>query len=206
MNRTALAGAVLTAAVSGAAFSTTANAAPVSVWDRVASCESGGNWHINTGNGYFGGLQFSAGTWRAYGGAAYASRADLASKTAQISIAERVLNSQGPGAWPVCGPRAGLSRGQSSPQTSTRTSSRPHHSRTVTRPYSASTKPTESTERKSRPATPRHIGGDYTVSPGDTLSAIASANGTTWHAIWWLNRPAVADPNLIFPGQVLDLP
>jgi LysM repeat protein len=203
MNRTALAGAVLTATVSGAVFSTTANAAPVSVWDRVASCESGGNWHINTGNGYFGGLQFSAGTWRAYGGAAYASRADLASKTAQISIAERVLNSQGPGAWPVCGPRAGLSRGQSSPQTSTRTSRHPYHPQAATRPYNASAKPTA---RKNRPASPRHIGEDYTVKSGDTLSAIATANGTTWHAIWWTNRSEIVDPNLIFPGQVIDLP
>ena len=72
-------------------------------WDGVAACESGGNWSINTGNGYYGGLQFSQGTWVAYGGLAYAPRADLASKEAQIAIAERTLAGQGIGAWPTCG-------------------------------------------------------------------------------------------------------
>ena len=81
-----------------------------SVWDSVAACESGGNWSINTGNGYYGGLQFSSSTWRAYGGTRYASRANLASKAAQIATAQRVLAAQGPGAWGTCGRRAGLSR------------------------------------------------------------------------------------------------
>jgi peptidoglycan hydrolase-like protein with peptidoglycan-binding domain len=80
------------------------------VWDRVAACESSGNWAINTGNGFYGGLQFTASTWAAYGGTRYAARANLASKTAQIAIAQRVLGGQGPGAWPVCGRRAGLTR------------------------------------------------------------------------------------------------
>ncbi len=88
-----------------------AQAASLSTWDKVAACESGGNWKINTGNGYYGGLQFSASTWAAYGGRHFASRADLASKSAQITVAERVLAAQGPGAWPVCGARAGLTRG-----------------------------------------------------------------------------------------------
>lgn len=78
------------------------------VWDRVAACESGGRWTINTGNGYYGGLQFSATTWRALGGGRYAPTANRASKAAQIAIAQRVLAVQGPGAWPVCGRRAGL--------------------------------------------------------------------------------------------------
>lgn len=69
----------------------------------MALCESSGNWSINTGNGYFGGLQFSQSTWVAYGGLAYAARADLATKSEQIAVAERVLAGQGPGAWPVCG-------------------------------------------------------------------------------------------------------
>ena len=84
-----------------------AKAADGGVWDRIASCESGGNWHINTGNGYYGGLQFSAGTWRAYGGTAYASTADKASKAAQIAVATKVQNAQGWGAWPTCSARAG---------------------------------------------------------------------------------------------------
>src|SRR5262245_978729 len=72
-------------------------------WDAIAQCESGGNWSINTGNQFYGGLQFSQPTWEAYGGLAYAARADLASREAQIAVAERVLASQGLGAWPVCG-------------------------------------------------------------------------------------------------------
>jgi hypothetical protein len=72
-------------------------------WSGVAACESGGNWCINTGNGYYGGLQFSSSTWAAFGGTAYAARADLASKSEQIAVAERVLASQGAGAWPTCG-------------------------------------------------------------------------------------------------------
>jgi len=72
-------------------------------WDAVARCESGGNWSINTGNGYYGGLQFSQGTWSAYGGTAYAARADLATQAQQIAVAEKVLAAQGAGAWPTCG-------------------------------------------------------------------------------------------------------
>ena len=78
------------------------------VWDRIAACESGGNWSINTGNGYYGGLQFSAGTWLAYGGGAYASTANLASRDEQIAIAEKVQAAQGWGAWPVCSREAGV--------------------------------------------------------------------------------------------------
>ncbi len=90
----------------------TRTAAPVSVnstgvWDRIAACESGGNWHINTGNGYYGGLQFSASTWLGHGGGAYASRADLASRDEQIAIAKKVQASQGWGAWPTCSYKAG---------------------------------------------------------------------------------------------------
>ncbi len=93
-----------------------ASAATVKTWDKVADCESSGNWAINTGNGYYGGLQFSQPTWEAYGGRKYAPRADLATKSQQITVAEKVLQGQGPGAWPVCGPRAGLQRGQPAPQ------------------------------------------------------------------------------------------
>lgn len=92
-----------------------AQAASVSTWDRVAACESGGNWKDNTGNGFYGGLQFTLSTWKAYGGGVYASRADLATKAQQIQIAEKTLRSQGPGAWPVCSKKAGLARGGPAP-------------------------------------------------------------------------------------------
>jgi hypothetical protein len=87
----------------GIALAGHAAAAPDGEWDRVASCESGGNWGINTGNGYHGGLQFSQGTWAAHGGGEYASSANQATRDQQIAVAERVLASQGRGAWPVCG-------------------------------------------------------------------------------------------------------
>jgi LysM repeat protein len=72
-------------------------------WSAIAACESGGNWSTNTGNGFYGGLQFTEGTWLANGGGQYASSADLATPAQQIAVAERVLASQGIGAWPVCG-------------------------------------------------------------------------------------------------------
>ena len=95
--------------VTGVSLGAPAQAAG-SVWDTVAACESGGNWAISTGNGYYGGLQFSSQTWSAYGGTRYASTANRASKSAQIAIAQRVLAAQGPGAWPVCSRQAGLTR------------------------------------------------------------------------------------------------
>src|SRR4051794_38353909 len=86
----------------------TAEAASGSTWDRIAQCESGGNWSINTGNGFSGGLQFTSSTWRAYGGTAYASSAYKAGRSAQIPVAERVLAGQGWGAWPACSAKLGL--------------------------------------------------------------------------------------------------
>ncbi len=80
-----------------------AGAATDGEWDKVASCESGNNWAINTGNGYQGGLQFSPGTWTSHGGGEYAPSAHMATKEEQIAVAERVLGTQGKGAWPVCG-------------------------------------------------------------------------------------------------------
>jgi hypothetical protein len=108
--------ASLTVTVSGAGMALpligtgTAHAADVKTWDQVAACESTNDWDINTGNGYYGGLQFTQSTWEAYGGTRYAPRADLATKDQQIAIAEKVLDGQGPGAWPVCSDRAGPSR------------------------------------------------------------------------------------------------
>ncbi|MFC9442391.1 MULTISPECIES: transglycosylase family protein [Brevibacterium] len=78
-----------------------------SVWDRVADCESGGDWSINTGNGYYGGLQFSEQTWKAFGGEGMPHEA---SKQEQIRIAQKTLAEQGPGAWPTCGEKAGLTK------------------------------------------------------------------------------------------------
>ncbi len=94
----------------GVVASGSAQAWDVTVWDRVAACESSGNWAVNTGNGYYGGVQFSASTWREFGGNAYAPQAHQATKEQQIAIARRVLAVQGVKAWPVCGYRAGLTQ------------------------------------------------------------------------------------------------
>jgi Transglycosylase-like domain len=78
------------------------------VWDRLAQCESSGNWAINSGNGFYGGLQFLQATWDGFGGGAFAPRADLASRVQQIIVAERVLAKQGWNAWPECSRKLGL--------------------------------------------------------------------------------------------------
>jgi hypothetical protein len=97
--------AVTGAVLGGGSFALAghASAATDGEWDQVARCESGGNWAINTGNGYQGGLQFNRGTWASHGGGEFAPSANLATKEQQIAIAERVLATQGRGAWPVCG-------------------------------------------------------------------------------------------------------
>ncbi len=79
-----------------------------SVWDQLAQCESGGNWAINSGNGYYGGLQFSASTWAAYGGTEYAPTADKATREQQIAVAQRTQAAQGWGAWPACTAKLGI--------------------------------------------------------------------------------------------------
>ena len=83
----------------------TANAAPATVWDRLAQCESTGNWRINSGNGFFGGLQFTMSTWRGFGGQGMPHQA---SREQQIAVAERVLAAQGWKAWPACSSKLGL--------------------------------------------------------------------------------------------------
>ncbi|MCH0567264.1 MULTISPECIES: peptidoglycan DD-metalloendopeptidase family protein [unclassified Streptomyces] len=86
----------------------TATAAPAEVWDAVAACESGGDWSLDSGNGYFGGLQFQPGTWAEFGGHEFAENAHQATREQQITVAERVLAAQGPSAWPQCSLSAGL--------------------------------------------------------------------------------------------------
>ncbi|MCX5045704.1 transglycosylase family protein [Aldersonia sp. NBC_00410] len=107
--KVAVTGAIVGTA--GVAFAGNASAAPDSDWDRLAQCESGGNWGINTGNGYQGGLQFSPSTWHANGGGQYAGAANQASREEQIAVAENVLASQGWGAWPSCSSHLGLASG-----------------------------------------------------------------------------------------------
>ncbi|MGW3207137.1 transglycosylase family protein [Streptomyces sp. NPDC001135] len=211
----ALAGAALLAPLGLLAATGNAAAADNGVWDRIAQCESGGNWHINTGNGYYGGLQFSAGTWRAYGGSAYAPTADQASRSAQIAVATKVQHAQGWGAWPVCSARAGAS-GAAPAAAHNGTSGTAASKGATTKSAPTKSTPGNSAPGNSAPAkTPErpaaHTGrgasrGDYTVREGDTLSAIAARHGTTWQRIYAANKKVIGDdPDLIVPGQRLAL-
>ncbi len=180
-----------------------AQAADVATWEKVAACESTGNWDINTGNGYYGGLQFSQSTWEAFGGTRYAPRADLATEDQQIAIAEKVLDGQGPGAWPTCSVRAGLTRDGAGPDIrpaadrSDRTAGRDDRRTTVedVRPHT----------------TPQARAGRaemYTVVRGDTLSGIAEQERVRggWQGLYEANRSTIGtDPDLILPGQRLKL-
>ncbi|MFE1879461.1 transglycosylase family protein [Streptomyces diastatochromogenes] len=179
----------------------TADAADASTWNKVAACESSGNWSINTGNGYYGGLQFTQSTWEAYGGTRYAPRADLATRGEQIAVAEKVLDGQGPGAWPVCSVRAGLTRGGDAPEL--------HTDDAATRP--AKTGRTGSVPDVQPQTTPQSRAGQaemYTVVHGDTLSGIAGEHHVQggWRRLYAGNRTTIgSDPDLILPGQRLSL-
>ena len=172
-------------------------------WDAVAKCESGGNWGTNTGNGYSGGLQFSASTWRAYGGKGSAHNA---SRSEQIAVAERVKAAQGMGAWPTCSRKAGqtssaANKGSSHSSGSSSSDDAPAK---TTPKKKAKPEATESTGSSSSSST---AGGDYTVKAGDTLSTIATDQHVAggWAALRSANASVVTDPNMIFPGQKLSL-
>lgn len=171
----------------------TAEAADVDTWNKVAACESSNDWSINTGNGYYGGLQFTQSTWEAFGGTRYAPRADLATKDQQIAVAEKVLDGQGPEAWPVCSGKAGLTRGGDTPDI--------HPAGTVK----------TSVQDVQPQTTPQSRAGSaqmYTVVHGDTLSGIADRQGVKggWQRLYAANRKTIGtDPDLILPGQRLSL-
>ena len=111
ITRGAVAAAVTAVAMTAPLLvSGTADASTDRTWNRLAKCESGKRWHINTGNGYYGGLQFSPATWRAYGGRKFARNAHRARRVEQVIIAERVLRRQGWGAWPACSDRLNLGK------------------------------------------------------------------------------------------------
>ncbi|WP_344469898.1 transglycosylase family protein, partial [Kitasatospora kazusensis] len=110
---TVIAGALVSGVGAGSA-----SAASVSTWEKVAQCESGNVWNINTGNTYYGGLQINMANWNSYGGTQYAARPDLASEREQILIAEKILADQGAGAW-TCSPGTGLATDHANPYPST---------------------------------------------------------------------------------------
>ncbi|MFJ6418734.1 transglycosylase family protein [Paeniglutamicibacter sp. NPDC091659] len=212
-----------------------ASAAGGNTWDALAQCESGGNWNINTGNGYKGGLQFSSSTWKAYGGKGSAHNA---SKSEQIRVAEKVKAGQGWGAWPACSAKLGLSGGKGSVSksyaspakkaTTQKNSYKSYHAPTAKKlsgsSYERTAYKTKSVPAKSfassgkrvaAPATKapavnvnvKDSGKNYTVKSGDTLYKIAKSQGlNNWQDLFSLNHDVVPSANLIFVGQSLDLP
>lgn len=179
-----------------------AEAAATTVWDRVAQCESGGNWKINTGNGFYGGVQFAAGTWKAYGGNTYASQAHLATKAEQIAIARRVLAGQGPGAWPVCSRRAGLTKSNGKADRNAMPASNPGTSKTQNLSDSKVKIAKKSTQKKYSAT-----GKTVHVKRGDTLRKIAKRYDVEggWKGLWKLNKKTIKDPNLIYIGQIIKI-
>lgn len=176
-------GAQLVAAT-GVALAITAAVVPSAVaapaktdvnWDAVAACESGGNWAINTGNGFHGGLQFTLSTWHANGGS---GMPEQAGRDEQIRVANNVLKSQGIGAWPVCGKRAGAPVVNAIAKTA---------------PVAPAPNATGAI-------------GVTTVKSGDTLSDIAEREHCPggWKAI--ADASGIADPDVITPGQKLRIP
>ncbi|WP_329342132.1 LysM peptidoglycan-binding domain-containing protein [Streptomyces sp. NBC_01352] len=205
-----LAGAALLAPLGLLAATGNAAAADGGVWDRIAQCESGGNWHINTGNGYYGGLQFSASTWRGYGGTAYAPTADQATRSQQITVATKVQQAQGWGAWPTCSARAGASGSAPAAPAAGSASGSESGSGSTSKSASGSAATDSASSKapeRSTPSTSRGSSrGDYTVRAGDTLSGIAARHGTTWQRLFAANKAVVGgDPDVIVPGQRLDL-
>ncbi|GAA1232429.1 resuscitation-promoting factor protein RpfA [Kitasatospora nipponensis] len=224
-----LGGAVAALPVAGLVTATTASAASTATWDAVAQCESTGNWSINTGNGFYGGLQFTSSTWAAYGGTQYAPQANQATKAQQIAVAEKVLADQGPGAWPVCSVKAGLTKGgapavvdTSAPSTGKSTAApapqpkaaqpaapkaAPKSAPQAAAPQAAAQDAKPAAKPAPKPAQkPAGKGGSYTVKSGDTLSDIAAAKGIDWKTLYKNNAQVIgADANLILPGQVLSV-
>ncbi|MFF8658179.1 transglycosylase family protein [Streptomyces huasconensis] len=220
---------VTLAGVTGAAVAAplmaagSASAATGQEWDAVAQCESGGNWSINTGNGYQGGLQFSPSTWAAYGGTQYAPTADKASKAQQIAVAEKVLAGQGKGAWPHCG--VGLSGAaynggapqQQAPQQQAKPQPKPQQTQQQAAPQhqtqqAPKPQPAPQTESKKTVETPtgetvKKGDGEYKVKTGDTLSKIAAAQDVKggWQKIYKLNGDIIENADVIYPGQQLHL-
>ena len=222
----AAAGAVFGAGLLGAA---PAQAADVSSWDAIAACESGGNWAINTGNGFYGGLQFTLTSWKAVGGTGYPHQA---SKAEQIARAEKLQDIQGWGAWPVCSKKAGLSGADTAPDAVV-----PGASSTAKKvdrqQLPTDTLAFERTAAKAKILKKAEAAGTSSavlqaaseadaenektlaqakktvfVAPGDSLYKIARDNGVSggWSALYKANASIIEDPSLIYVGQELVLP
>ena len=208
-----------------------ANAVDGATWDALAQCESGGNWSINTGNGFYGGLQFTQQSWN--GGGMSGSPA-TATRAQQIEAGERLRAIQGWGAWPACSAKLGLygktgaAPTYTEPTTTVAAQSQTQQTYTapaaqvapaapaaqaapaaVEAPAAAPAAPVAPAAPAAAPVVaPKAAAGTYTVVPGDSLSLIASKLGVAggYQAIAAANTDIIYNVDLIFPGQVLNIP
>ena len=208
-----------------------ANAVDGATWDALAQCESGGNWSINTGNGFYGGLQFTQQSWNGVG---MSGSPATATRAQQIEAGERLLAIQGWGAWPACSAKLGLygktgaAPTYTEPTTTVAAQSQTQQTYTapaaqvapaapaaqaapvaVEAPAAAPAAPAVEAPVAAAPvAAPKAAAGTYTVVPGDSLSLIASKLGVAggYQAIAAANTDIIYNVDLIFPGQVLNIP
>ncbi|MDN6202446.1 MAG: transglycosylase family protein [Micrococcaceae bacterium] len=196
-----------------------ASAAPAGTWDSLAQCESGGDWSINTGNGFKGGLQFTNSTWKAFGGS---GQANHASKSEQIRVAKKVQAAQGGGAWPACSAKLGISgKAPSGPKQATKKApvqkaapkqapvqkAAPKHTAQAPVQKAAPQQQVKSTGKHVATVKATDSGKNYTVKAGDTLSKIANAQGLSgWEGLYSVNTDTVSNPNVIMVGQTINLP
>ena len=206
-----------------------ANAVDGATWDALAQCESGGNWSINTGNGFYGGLQFTQQSWNGVG---MSGSPATASRAQQIEAGERLLAIQGWGAWPACSAKLGLYGKTGAAPTYTEPTTVAAQSQTqqtytapaaqaapaapaaqaapaaVEAPAAAPVAPAAEAPAAAPVAAPKAAAGTYTVVPGDSLSLIAAKLGVAggYQAIAAANTDIIYNVDLIFPGQVLNIP
>lgn len=197
-----------------------ANAVDGATWDALAQCESGGNWSINTGNGFYGGLQFTQQSWNGVG---MSGSPATATRAQQIEAGERLLAIQGWGAWPACSAKLGLYGKTGAAPTytepTTTVAAQSQTQQTYTAPAAqaapaaveapAAPAAAPAVEAPAAPAAaPKAAAGTYTVVPGDSLSLIAAKLGVAggYQAIAAANTDIIYNVDLIFPGQVLTIP
>lgn len=204
-----------------AASLTPANAAPLEAWETLAQCESNGNWAINTGNGFYGGLQFTPSSWAAAGGSGSPA---AASKAEQIRVAENLLQMQGWGAWPACAAKHNLyaygTAGAPAAAPATYSTQSEYVAPVAEAPV-APAAPVAEAPVAEAPVTEAPVAeapvvaaapvatsaGTYTVVAGDTLSEIAYKLGYNgWEALAAANADIIPNPDVIEIGQVLTLP
>ena len=225
-----LGGGMAAATLAGGALVAQAPAAfAQSDWDRLAECESNGNWSINTGNGYYGGLQFSQSSWQAAGGSGMPHQA---SKAEQIRVAENLHSMQGWGAWPSCSAQLGLSGQPSGGGAAPAPAQEAPAQEAPVQQAPAEQAPAEQapvqqapvqeapvqeapaqdipepTEPEAAPEADVEVSGEtYTIQEGDSLTKIADALGIAdWQDLWGANADQIQDPNTIFVGDELKLP